>query len=394
MYSAKPCKQVAMSIKMKVSIPFMLFLLLCSCRDSSDSVEFLRTNQLPRIQLIHQTTIQDSESLSFMFISTVVSDNEGTIFIADGRAYSIYVFDSNGNYLQSLGREGSGPGEFRSILSMFMDSNKQLFVNDISSNKTNIFARIDDQWKLAREYSSGSHRYSVVAASPSGNLGLRKSPFQQPDQGAYWYEHEMGYGDLYSDKVVPDRHQFKERGQLVHESGLMIGIPFGRETLLTSDLQGQIYLLWTDTFEVAVYDSQINPMDSIRANLPNLEVTTEEREQYFNRVSQMFYGLAERYMPDTKPVARKLIVDPAGRLWVQTYDSPEYLVLNNKGIGLGSFDLSENESLMHVDAQRIYTRIMDESGTRVLVYEYILKLESQPTVVEKMLVIVKKEFIK
>jgi len=350
----------------------VLFLILCSCIKSSDSIEYLRTNQVPQIDFTHQTTITDSESVLFRSISTVVSDNDGTIFIADPPAHTIYVFDKDGNYLQSLGREGSGPGEFRSILSMFMDSNKQLFVNDISSNRTNIFARDDNQWKLTKVYSSGSHRYSVVAASPSGKLGLRKSPFQQPTQGAYWYEHEMGSGDLYSDTVVPNLHRFKQRGQLVHESGAMIGIPFGRETLLTSDLNGQIYLLWNDTFEVAIYDSQINPIDSVRANLPNLEVTTEERELYYSRVMQLFHGLAERYMPETKPVARKLIVDPAGRFWVQTFDSPEYLVLSTSGTGLGSFDLSDNEILMHVDANNMYTRIVDESGARVLVYEYVL----------------------
>lgn len=308
--------------------------------------------------------------LPFRFISTVVSDNDGTIFLADPPSHSIYVYDVDGNFLQNLGREGAGPGEFRSVLSMFIDSNQQLFVNDIVSNRTNLFTRIDGQWTYTEAYSSGAHRYSVVAASASGDLGLRKSPFQQPTQGAYWYEHEMGYGNLFSEDVVPGLHHFKERGQLVHESGSMIGIPFGRETILTSDIHGHIYLLWTESFDVAVFDSRINALDSISASLPNLMVTAREREQILDRISQVFVRLAERYMPETKPVAQKLWVDPSARLWVQTYDSPEYLVLDNYGAGIGSFDLSENEILMHVDDRNIYTRLVDATGTKIKVYAY------------------------
>jgi hypothetical protein len=361
-----------MGIKFKVFIPFILFLYLCSCSNSTVSVEVLRTSQFPILQFDHLTTIQDSESLLFRSVSAVASDNNGTIFIADPSAYSIYVFNSNGAHIQTLGGEGSGPGEFRSILSMFVSSNKQLFVNDVGLNRTNIFERNDYQWTFTQEYTSGSHRYLVVSAAPSGKLGLRTSPFQQPTQGAYWYVHDLGFGELKSEKVVANLHQFKQRGQLVHESGGMIGIPFGRETLLTNDIYGHIYLLWTDTFEVAVYDSEINPIDSIRANLPNLDVSMQEKQQRIDRIMQMFHALAERYIPETKPVAQKLHVDPKGRLWVQTFDSPEYLVLSKQGVGSASFDLPENETLMYVDDTMLYSLKVDDSGTQVLVYQYTL----------------------
>lgn len=356
----------------KVKLYITLIFILYSCSASTDSVEKVRTNQFPEIQLFHQTTIQDSDSFPFRFISAISSDNDETIFLADPPSHSIYVFDMHGNFKQNIGREGSGPGEFRSILSMFMDYNQRLFVNDISSNRTNVFAESDGQWTLTHEYSSGSHRFSVISATPSGKLGLRKSPFQQPSQGAYWYEHELGSGDLFSNTVQSNLLSFKERGQLVHESGSMIGIPFGRETLVASDVYGQIYLIWTESFNVVVYDSQINPIDSISARLPNFEVTHQDREYYFNRLSTIFYSLAERFMPVTKPVIRQLIVDPNGNLWVQTYDSPEYLVLNNVGLGIGSFDLTNDETLMHVDGQRLYTKIVDKTGTRVLVYTYMI----------------------
>jgi hypothetical protein len=152
----------------------------------------------------------------------------------------------------------------------------------------------------------------------------------------------------------------------------MIGIPFGRETILTNDTHGRIYLLWNETFDIAVFDSRINLIDSIQVNLPNMEIMTDDRNQVFDRLSNVFIGLAERHMPDTKPVARQLKVDPLGRMWVQTYDSPENLVIGNDGVALASFDLSDDEAMMYVDSKRIYTQISDESGTKILVYQYEL----------------------
>ena len=52
-------------------------------------------------------------------VTGVVAGNDGTIYVADGLAYEIRAFSPDGELLLRVGREGGGPGEFRSILSHY-----------------------------------------------------------------------------------------------------------------------------------------------------------------------------------------------------------------------------------------------------------------------------------
>ena len=42
-------------------------------------------------------------------------DTRGRVYLADNRANGIHVYNSDGSYLQSLGRAGNGPGEFQML---------------------------------------------------------------------------------------------------------------------------------------------------------------------------------------------------------------------------------------------------------------------------------------
>lgn len=345
--------------------------LLMGCNPSNSENETIDLRQLPEIQLVLSTTIQESDSVLFQRISEIVSDSSGNIILADQMATKIYQFDADGTFLNIIGREGEGPGEFRSILYLFMDSRYRLFVGDISLDRTSIFEKHDSQWQFLKSYSTGAERYSVIAASPSDDVVLRKSPFQTPTYGTYWYEHVLGYGDLNSDSIHAELLRFKERGQLVDRNGWMNGIPFGPETLVATSPDGFVYLLWNEAFNLEIYDSKINPIDTIRLQLPRVAITDEELNQFAERMSDQFQSLLMQHAPTSKPVARKLEVDPLKRIWIQMYTDPEYLVIDQAGSLLGTFNLSDSEVLMHVDKNRIYTTSTDaENRIVVSAYDY------------------------
>jgi len=68
-------------------------------------------------------------------------DGNGNIFVGDRKETAIHVFDSTGKYLQRLGGEGRGPGEFNGILDIKIQSD-QLFVFDYSQFRTTFFLLI------------------------------------------------------------------------------------------------------------------------------------------------------------------------------------------------------------------------------------------------------------
>lgn len=51
-------------------------------------------------------------------IASIVSDDEGDVYIADSQALEVRVFDREGNYLRTIGRSGEGPGEFGALASL------------------------------------------------------------------------------------------------------------------------------------------------------------------------------------------------------------------------------------------------------------------------------------
>ena len=80
---------------------------------------------------------------SFNAPSDVVVGDDGNIFVADGHADDtnnrIMKFSSDGTLIKTWGKTGYGPGEFRTMHSLAIDSRGRLFVADRSNNRIQIF---------------------------------------------------------------------------------------------------------------------------------------------------------------------------------------------------------------------------------------------------------------
>ena len=55
---------------------------------------------------------EDNDNYMFYRVRDIEVDSQGNIYVADMSNYRIQKFDRNGNYLQTIGRQGQGPGEF------------------------------------------------------------------------------------------------------------------------------------------------------------------------------------------------------------------------------------------------------------------------------------------
>ena len=62
---------------------------------------------------------EDDEEI-FGVITDVVVDGEGNYYLLDSQLNEIKVYSADGEYLQTIGREGEGPGEFRGAFNMFL----------------------------------------------------------------------------------------------------------------------------------------------------------------------------------------------------------------------------------------------------------------------------------
>ena len=84
-------------------------------------------------------SIGNEEDENYMFYRgvSIEVDSEENIFVLDRGNFRIQKFDRNGKYLQSIGRQGQGPGEFERPSTLYLDSDDNLYVED--SGKVHIF---------------------------------------------------------------------------------------------------------------------------------------------------------------------------------------------------------------------------------------------------------------
>ena len=80
---------------------------------------------------------------SFNAPSAVVVADNGDIFVADGHGNDtnnrVVKFSSDGTFIKTWGQTGYGPGEFRTLHAIAIDSRGRVFVGDRSNNRIQIF---------------------------------------------------------------------------------------------------------------------------------------------------------------------------------------------------------------------------------------------------------------
>jgi hypothetical protein len=90
-----------------------------------------------RIQFVRETTYGSNDNLIIGVIGAISVDESSRVFLADRDQTTIQVFEPDGSYLTSLGRQGEGPGEFTAInpnTSMVIHSGR-LYVTDLADSR-------------------------------------------------------------------------------------------------------------------------------------------------------------------------------------------------------------------------------------------------------------------
>ncbi len=83
---------------------------------------------------------ETDKNLSFYRIRSVRVDRDGNIFVLDAGNFRIQVFDRNGRFMRSIGRQGQGPGEFQFPARMGLEPRSaHLFVQDVMARSLKEF---------------------------------------------------------------------------------------------------------------------------------------------------------------------------------------------------------------------------------------------------------------
>lgn len=76
----------------------------------------------------------------FGAVGDAVRLGDGTLVVSDVQANELRAYDARGRYLRTLGRQGSGPGEFNGIVSAFLLPGDSIAVYDGLAGRLTVFA--------------------------------------------------------------------------------------------------------------------------------------------------------------------------------------------------------------------------------------------------------------
>jgi len=103
----------------------IILILAISLTLFSDVIELPKNPEVPqwKAELVQETELEDV--MSFVF-DLFFYDNK--VYLGDARQPAVVVYDLDGNYVQTIGNEGEGPGEFKGVGYIWSEANNDYFV--------------------------------------------------------------------------------------------------------------------------------------------------------------------------------------------------------------------------------------------------------------------------
>ncbi len=297
---------------------------------------------------------------------------DGRIVVADGGSQEIRVFDPDGGHLVSMGGEGDGPGEFRSM-------NDAVLIGDTIGVFDGALGRVShfdlsgallgsiriqptgDPIHPLRLYrlggAAGDRLVLVVQAYPAD---------MRPEPVTYWdsiptllYGADGTLRDTVGEFAGMDTHSTPERAG---------SVAFARFS--SSFVQGGLlYMTDGGRYEVRVYDLDTGLTRILRVLKEPRPVTPAVFEDYIRRALEGARDGAlrrdvresiERWPhAETLPWIADLVVDDAGRVWAREYKDrfdrslPRWGVFDEDGGWLGVVEVPEGFTPHQIDGRQL-----------------------------------------
>jgi len=120
---------------------------------------------------------EDDEKYMFYGLVYITVDSEENIFVLDGGNYRIQKFDKDGNYLQTIGGRGQGPGEFEQTMWIHIDLKNNIYVFDSLRRNLHVF---DKNGKFIETRRLDHPLFFGLGIAENGNI-LTQTYFYSPE---------------------------------------------------------------------------------------------------------------------------------------------------------------------------------------------------------------------
>ena len=315
------------------------------------------------------TVDTERDNLAELGISQIRSadvDRDGNVYFISNS--QIFKFDSQGNFIQTIGQGGKGPGEIHRGGGLRITDDQKISLYDAGNRK---FLFFNKDGSLVKEIKDTS-KISVFGGAmclDNGNFLFEEMEFD-PERK------EMSY---HLTILGEDFDKIKDLdGKVTRENPLQSARYNLFDPYFSYQIVGErIYLAnpQREDLEIELYNLQGELLKKIEKQSRKIKIPEEYKQKIINRMSKgsMWDLLKDKvYMQENYPPFKFLYVDDEGRILVETYEKgenpDEYVVdiFNSDGVFVGRKSLKEALG-RKLKNNRIYCAYEKESGYQELV---------------------------
>jgi len=250
----------------------------------------------PELQIVFEEELTigvEEGDENYMFGNQVFvnSDDEGNIYVTDGDRRTVRKYDSDGNFLQSIGRSGQGPGELQDMSEVRFTSDGNIYLNDAKTQRLSFFSKEGSYLKGIKF----PKLFERVTINSKGFLVARSVDNVELGKGKKW-----DYFYALFDENFSSRAEFLRLPQEVDGKGKEADTiaqvlanslserafqPYVNYVLDKNDL---IYFGYPENYEIKVYSSAGKLRKIIQRDYEPVEISKRHKEYFKNSQSELF----------------------------------------------------------------------------------------------------------
>lgn len=359
------------------------------------------------IEIVKDRNFGTTEKVVIGKFSSFAVDEQNRVYIADQDQTTIFAFDSEGNFLKNIGRQGKGPAEFSAISPVTEIKIRQnlLFVPDYPDpgaffpNRMQIFSIEDFSFVKTvqliphnrKKYEKTLSGYYPQVIYPIDHnsfiVDYRRGSHNYKDSPSYIQYFILDHSSNIVDGPILRMPDVKNLGKVVTEGEWKIlnlrTFPFFEKSIFTTFNDGKLITARSGDYHLKIRRLDGSEIHSIELPYEKIKLSRENLLKNYkaggNKVHFEMIKEADE-LPDYWPAVNDIVIDDENRIWVSLFTESEKIfkwqVLDENGKKLAGFTWPADKEIKLVRNQYLYTLETDSDGYSIVVRYLIDGLES------------------
>lgn len=303
---------------------YLLLLLLApaltlSCTSSENDPAAAENRDLVAVEEVRIGQIEGDEEYVFGAINYISVGSNDQIYVSDWQVPIIRMYDSEGNFLGNIGREGRGPGEYLSVFGLKPFEKEKLAVWDVGNQRISVYEE-NGVFEKSHPVNVTLRTSYVFETSVNDNFYVLNRTDRNPNLPNWvygWQRYDSDGVLLDTLHIPPDLNEYPQTFVLFTASG-------DAKAFLERDMFALSPLGYLITGRNTEYNITLHKPDGevrIQRDYDPVPVRDEEKTQWKSWID--YYNVTHQ-VPDVKPPFKKIMTDMQSRIWIWRYVEAVY----------------------------------------------------------------------